>query len=129
MVQMMTFGRAVSGKPEESKAIVVFGAAQCHSGFGYFPAPVKGLVRRLRRHTNVVILDEHYTSKRCSKCAFGKTELAEGRAWLTSLKRGSAGGAIGSRGDGARVVGGAPATSTGCGSAPTCIAARCGTGT
>ena len=91
MVQMMTFKRAVNGKPKESKAIVVFGAAQCHSGFGYFPAPVKGLVRRLRRQTNVVILDEHYISKRCSKCAFGKTELAEGESMADLLEEGKCG--------------------------------------
>jgi hypothetical protein len=54
----------------ESKAIVVFGAATCSSGFGYFPGPSKELRKRLERHTNVVVIDEHYTSQRCSKCAF-----------------------------------------------------------
>ena len=87
IVNMMTSNRASNGKPKESKAIVVFGAAQCSSGFRYFPAPVKGLVRRLQRQTHVIILDEHYTSQRCSKCAFGETELK-----TSHFKNGQSGG-------------------------------------
>jgi len=60
--------RLSGGRGKE--AVVVLGAAQCSSGFGYFPGPVKELRRRLEQHTRVVVLDEHYTSQRCSKCAF-----------------------------------------------------------
>ena len=52
------------------RAVVVLGACQCSSGFGYFPAPLKELRRRLELYTRVVVLDEHYTSQRCSRCAF-----------------------------------------------------------
>jgi hypothetical protein len=48
-------------------AVVVLGAAQCSSGFGYFPGPIKELRRRLALHTRVVVLEE---PQRCSKCAF-----------------------------------------------------------
>ena len=51
-------------------AVVVFGACRCSSGFGYFPGPIMQLRQRLELHTRVVILHEHYTSQRCSKCAF-----------------------------------------------------------
>jgi len=60
--------RLSGGRGKE--AVVVLGAAECSSGFGYFPGPVKELRRRLELHTRVVVLDEHYTSQRCSKCAF-----------------------------------------------------------
>jgi len=40
------------------------------TGWRHFPA-CTGLIRaRLAQHCRVVILHEHYTSKRCSKCAF-----------------------------------------------------------
>ena len=57
------------------RAVVVLGAATFSRGFGHFPAPIKELRRRLEQHTRVVVLHEHYTSQRCSKCAFGLTEL------------------------------------------------------
>ena len=53
-------------------AVVVLGACECSSGFGYFPAPLKELRRRLELHTRVVVIDEHYTSQRCSDCAFAE---------------------------------------------------------
>ena len=53
-------------------AVVVLGACECSSGFGYFPAPLKELRRRLELHTRVVVIDEHYSSQRCSDCAFAE---------------------------------------------------------
>jgi hypothetical protein len=44
-------------------AVIVFGAAECSSGFGYFPGPVKKLVDHLKMITRVVVIDEHYTSQ------------------------------------------------------------------
>jgi hypothetical protein len=59
-------------------AVVVYGAAECSSGFGYFPGPVKELRKRLELHTRVVVLDEHNTSKRCSRCCqHGTTRTME----------------------------------------------------
>ena len=54
--------------------MVVFGACECSSGWGYFPAPVKTLVRRLQRRCRVVVLDEHFSSQRCVKCTFGRLQ-------------------------------------------------------
>lgn len=66
--------RLPEGMSVEAKrnAVIVLGAAQCSSGFGYFPGPMKKLRRYLEEEYpgRVVVLDEHYTSKRCSKCAF-----------------------------------------------------------
>eukprot|EP00911_Craspedida_sp_UC1_P002132 UC1_evm3s1639 len=49
--------------------IVAWGHAQCSRGFGYAPAPVLELRKRLAYYTNVVIVHENMTSQRCSKCA------------------------------------------------------------
>ena len=58
-------------------AVVVFGAAQCFSGWGYSPSPIKDLKKRLRSHTRLVVLDEHFTSQRCSTCAFREPAAGE----------------------------------------------------
>ena len=54
------------------KAVVVVGACQYSTGFRHAPVPMKLLLRRLKEHTQVVVIDEHYTSQMCSKCAFPK---------------------------------------------------------
>jgi hypothetical protein len=64
--------RMTGGKGME--AVVVFGACRCSSGFGYFPGPIMQLRQRLQFHTRVIILHEHCTSQRCSKCAFAAAE-------------------------------------------------------
>ena len=50
--------------------VVVFGAATCNKGRGYRPWPQKRLFTILREQTELVLLDEHLTSQRCSSCAF-----------------------------------------------------------
>ena len=81
-----------NSKEGVSKAIVVFGAATCSSGFGYFPGPIKELRKRLERHTNVVVLDEHYNSQRCSRCAFlAETELTGSESTFDKLEPGKCG--------------------------------------
>lgn len=72
-------------------AVVVLGATTCSSGFGYFPGPIKALRWRLELYTRVVVLHEHYTSQRCSKCAFGGTLLEAGEAEDDKLEAGKRG--------------------------------------
>ena len=62
-------GRITGGRPKD-KVVVFWGAAQCYKGFGYGPSPLNRVRRRLERHARVVVVDEHYTSQRCSLCAF-----------------------------------------------------------
>ncbi len=59
---------AVTGGKE--KTVVVFGAARTSTGWGHAPGPIMELRRRLEMHATLVVLHEHYTSRRCSKCAF-----------------------------------------------------------
>ena len=50
---------------------MVLGAAQCGSGWGYAPFPLKAFRKQLERETRVVVLrEEDYTSKKCSSCSF-----------------------------------------------------------
>jgi transposase len=43
---------------------------------------------RLEQRARLVVLDERYTSKRCSKCAFHDNTYAENRSVLEAGKRG-----------------------------------------
>jgi hypothetical protein len=71
MQRVATLDEACHGITGGKKdAIVVFGAARCSSGWGHAPAPIMELRRRLEMRATLVVLHEHYTSKRCSKCAF-----------------------------------------------------------
>ena len=87
--------RMTGGKGME--AVVVFGACRCSSGFGYFPGPIMQLRQRLELHTRVVIIHEHYTSQRCSKCAFAAAKegtphslkLLSGRAHVPGKRVGT----------------------------------------
>ena len=54
-----------------------FGAATCSRGFGYGPRPIKRLRRHLIRYARVIIIHEHYTSQRCSFCAFKPEWIAQ----------------------------------------------------
>ena len=62
--------RRITRGHDPKKMVVFFGAAVCSRGFRYAPTPVKGLRRHLRRYARVIIIQEHYTSQRCSFCAF-----------------------------------------------------------
>lgn len=74
MQRVATLDEACHGITGGKKdAIVMFGAARCSSGWGHAPAPIMELRRRLEMRATLVVLHEHYTSKRCSKCAFANT--------------------------------------------------------
>ena len=62
--------RRVTRGHDPEKVVVFLGAAQCNRGFGYGPSPVKGFRRHLARYAKVIVIHEHYTSQRCSICAF-----------------------------------------------------------
>ena len=71
MQRVATLDEACHGITGGKKdAIVMFGAVRCSSGWGHAPAPIMELRRRLEMRATLVVLHEHYTSKRCSKCAF-----------------------------------------------------------
>ena len=57
--------------------VCVFGAAMCNKGRGYRPWPQKKLYAVLRQQSNLVLLDEHLTSQRCSSCGFHDLEPGE----------------------------------------------------
>ena len=61
--------RVTRGHPPD-KVCVFLGAAKCDRGFGYGPSPIKKFRRHLANYARVVVIHEHYTSQRCSLCAF-----------------------------------------------------------
>ena len=65
------------------RAAVVFGGASSSRGAYYRPTPLKRLRDVLARETNLVILDEHFTSKRCCGCSHDQSQR-EYTALLTS---------------------------------------------
>jgi hypothetical protein len=69
----------ITGGMAPEEAHVAFGGMSTTTGFGYFPGPIKSLVRRLRQHAHVYVINEQYTSKRCSYCAFNEALSPEER--------------------------------------------------
>ena len=71
-------------------AIVVIGnwRSRRGQGFGYTRPPIMELRWRLEQHARLVVLDEQYTSKRCSNCAFHDDTYAEKRSVLEAGERG-----------------------------------------
>ena len=61
--------RVTRGHPPD-KVCVFLGAAKCTRGFGYGPSPTKRFRHHLANYARVVVIHEHYTSQRCSVCAF-----------------------------------------------------------
>ena len=66
------------------RAAVVFGGASSSRGAYYRPTPLKQLRDVLARETNLVLLDEHMTSKRCCGCSHDQSQ----REYTALLKPG-----------------------------------------
>ena len=61
---------------KKGNVLVAFGdASSCHTGFGYAPAPLGRLRKRLTVHhgASVTLVEERYTSQLCCRCS-GKLE-------------------------------------------------------
>ena len=61
-------------------AVVVLGDKDVTKSRFYRPRPHKRLLRELARHSNLVIVGEYYSSKKCAWCARQKTN--SGDAWI-----------------------------------------------
>lgn len=58
------------------------------SGWGHAPARIMELRRRLEPHGQLVVVQEHYTSRRCSKCAFSDEAYVTNNSELEAGNRG-----------------------------------------
>lgn len=62
--------KRVTMNVDPAKVLVFYGAAKCSHGFGSLPSPVVRFRHHLEKYATVIVIDEHYTSQRCSLCVF-----------------------------------------------------------